>query len=59
MDGKKSLKHKEEGNAKFPSQLGKQVANLLISKGAKELTNEWIKNSNNKTSNIIKGIIIE
>jgi hydroxymethylbilane synthase len=59
LDGKKSLKHKEEGNAKFPSQLGKHVANLLISKGAKELTNEWIKNSNNKTSNIIKGIIIE
>jgi hydroxymethylbilane synthase len=59
LDGKKSLKHKEEGNAKFPHRLGKHVANLLISKGAKELTNEWIKNSNNKTSNIIKGIIIE
>jgi hydroxymethylbilane synthase len=59
LDGKKSLKHKEEGNAKFPRQLGKHVSNLLISKGAKELTNEWIKNSNNKTSNIIKGIIIE
>ena len=41
----------------IPSQLGKQVANLLISKGAKEITNEWIKNSNNKNSNIIKGII--
>jgi hydroxymethylbilane synthase len=59
LDGKKSLNHKEEGNAKFPCQLGKHVANLLISKGAKELTNEWIKNSNNKTNNIIKGIIIE
>jgi hydroxymethylbilane synthase len=59
LDGKKSLKHKEEGNAKFPSQLGKHVANLLISKGAKELTNEWIKNDNNKTSDIIKGMIIE
>jgi hydroxymethylbilane synthase len=59
LDGKKSLKHKEEGNAKFPLQLGKQVANLLISKGANELTNEWIKNGNNKTSDIIKGIIIE
>jgi hydroxymethylbilane synthase len=59
LDGKKSLKHKEEGNAKFPLQLGKQVANLLISKGVNELTNEWIKNGNNKTSDIIKGIIIE
>jgi hydroxymethylbilane synthase len=59
LDGKKSLKHKEVGNAKFPLQLGKQVANLLISKGANELTNEWIKNGNNKTSDIIKGIIIE
>jgi hydroxymethylbilane synthase len=59
LDGKKSLNHKVEGNAKFPCQLGKHVANLLISKGAKELTNEWIKNSNNKTNNIIKGIIIE
>ncbi len=59
LDGKKSLKHKEEGNAKHPRKLGTKVGKYLISKGVKELTNEWIKNGNNKNNDIIKGMIIE
>ncbi len=59
LDGKKSLKHLEYGDVKHPLKLGKQVANSLISKGAKELTNDWIKNGDNKNNDIIKGIIIE
>jgi len=59
LDGKKSLKYKEIGNAEYPEKLGKRVGKFLISKGAKELTNEWINNGNNKTNDIIKGIIIE
>ena len=37
LDGKKSLKHKEEGNAKYPRKLGTKVGKYLISKGAKEI----------------------
>jgi hydroxymethylbilane synthase len=59
LDGKKSLKYKEIGNADHPEKLGRRVGEFLISKGAKELTNEWISNGNNKTNDIIKGIIIE
>jgi hydroxymethylbilane synthase len=59
LDGKKSIKYKEEGNAKYPIKLGTNVAKYLISKGAKEMTDEWIKNVNNKDNNIIKGMIIE
>jgi porphobilinogen deaminase len=59
LDGKKSLKYKEVGNAKYPIKLGIKVGKYLISKGAKEMTNEWIENVDNKNSDIIKGMIIE
>jgi len=58
LDGKKSLKHKEYGNAKYPRELGTKVGEYLISKGAKEMTNEWIEN-NNKNKDILKEMIIE
>lgn len=59
LDGKKSLKHKEEGDAENPQKLGKKAGEFLISKGVKELTNEWNKSGNNKTNDIIKEIITE
>ncbi len=59
LDGKKSLKHKEEGDAEDPEKLGKKAGEFLISKGVKELTNEWIKTGTNKTKDIIKEIITE
>jgi hydroxymethylbilane synthase len=59
LDGKKSLKYKEVGNAKYPIKLGIKVGKYLISKGAIEMTNEWIESVDNKNSDIIKGMIIE
>ena len=59
LDGKKSLKHNEEGDAEHPQKLGKKVGEFLISKGAKELTNEWSKIGNNKANDIIKEMITE
>jgi hydroxymethylbilane synthase len=59
LDGKRSIKHKEEGNAEYPQNLGKKVADVLVSKGAKEITSEWNDRDINKESDIIKGIILE
>jgi len=59
LDGKKSLKYKEEGDAEHPRRLGEKVGEFLISKGVKELTNEWIKIGNNKANGIIREIITE
>lgn len=47
LDGKRSIKVKEKGNSNDPRQLGKMVAEILISKGAKEITNEWTNNNMN------------
>ena len=54
MDGKKSLKHREKGDSTQPQKVGKKAAEDLISKGAKEITKEWDKSSNNKEIDIIK-----
>lgn len=59
LDGKKYLKHREKGSADFPERLGEKTGDILISKGAIELTNEWAKNSTNKDNENIKGIITE
>ena len=67
LDGKRSLKYKEEGelggeggeDIEQPQKLGKKVAEYLISKGAKEITKEWNKKESDKENDIIKGIIIE
>ena len=59
LDGKKTLKHNEEGDAEHPQKLGKKVGEFLISKGAKELTNEWSKIGDNKANDIIKEMITE
>ncbi len=48
LDGRKSIKVKEQYNAAYPRKLGKMVAEVLISKGAKEITKEW----NNTSMNI-------
>ncbi|MGN6558998.1 MAG: hydroxymethylbilane synthase [Candidatus Nitrosocosmicus sp.] len=59
LDGKRSIKLKEIGNAETPKKLGKKMADQLISKGAKEITIEWSKKDISKETDIIKGIIIE
>ena len=48
LDGRKSIKVKEQYNAAYPRKLGQMVAEVLISKGAKEITKEW----NNTSMNI-------
>ena len=48
LDGRKSIKVKKQYNAAYPRKLGKMVAEVLISKGAKEITKEW----NNTSMNI-------
>ncbi len=59
LDGKKSLKHKEYGDPKYPKQLGKKVGEYLISKGVKEMTKEWGENINNENNDILKGMIVD
>ncbi len=56
LNGKKSLKIKEKGNADDPEKLGTKVSEILIQKGAKEITTEWSKNIN-INNDIISGII--
>ena len=48
LDGRKSIKVKIQYNAAYPRKLGQTVAEVLISKGAKEITKEW----NNTSMNI-------
>jgi hydroxymethylbilane synthase len=48
LDGRKSIKVKKQYNAAYPRKLGQTVAEVLISKGAKEITKEW----NNTSMNI-------
>ncbi len=48
LDGRKSIKVKKQYNAAYPRKLGQMVAEVLISKGAKEITKEW----NNTSMNI-------
>jgi hydroxymethylbilane synthase len=48
LDGRKSIKVKRQYNAAYPRKLGQMVAEVLISKGAKEITKEW----NNTSMNI-------
>jgi len=48
LDGRKSIKVKKQYNAAYPRKLGQKVAEVLISKGAKEITKEW----NNTSMNI-------
>ena len=48
LDGRKSIKVRKQYNAAYPRKLGKMVAEVLISKGAKEITKEW----NNTSMNI-------
>ena len=48
LDGRKSIKVKKQYNSAYPQKLGQMVAEVLISKGAKEITKEW----NNTSMNI-------
>lgn len=48
MDGKRSIKIKEQGNGKYPTKLGKKAAEKLIQKGAHEISKEWNNNMNNE-----------
>ena len=48
LDGRKSIKVKKQYNAAYPRKLGQKVAEVLISKGDKEITKEW----NNTSMNI-------
>ncbi|MDN5845233.1 MAG: hydroxymethylbilane synthase [Candidatus Nitrosocosmicus sp.] len=48
LDGRKSIKVKKQYDAAYPQKLGQIVAEVLISKGAKEITKEW----NNTSMNI-------
>ena len=48
LDGRKSIKVKKQYNSAYPRKLGQIVAEVLISKGAKEITKEW----NNTSMNI-------
>ena len=48
LDGRKSIKVKKQYNAAYPRKLGQMVAEILISKGANEITKEW----NNTSMNI-------
>lgn len=41
LDGRKSIKVKKQYNSAYPRKLGQIVAEVLISKGAKEITKEW------------------
>jgi hydroxymethylbilane synthase len=59
LDGKKIIKHKEQGDAGHPETLGKKAGEALISKGALELTKEWVKNNNINSSPIKEFIINE
>jgi hydroxymethylbilane synthase len=59
LDGKRHLKHSEKGSLEFPERLGEKVGDILISKGAMELTSEWVKNGASTDNDIIKGIITE
>ena len=59
LDGKRYLKHREKGSSDFPERLGEKVGDILISRGATELTNEWVKNGASTDNDIIKGIITE
>jgi hypothetical protein len=43
----------------FPERLGEKVGDILISKGAMELTSEWVKNGASTDNDIVKGIITE
>lgn len=47
LDGRKSIKVKKQYNAAYPRKLGQMVAEVLISKGAKEITKEWNSTSMN------------
>ncbi len=59
LDGKRIIKHKEQGDPEYPEILGKRAGEALISKGAIELTKEWIKNNNINSSSIKEFIINE
>ncbi len=41
LDGRKSIKVMKQYNAAYPRKLGHMVAEILISKGGKEITKEW------------------
>lgn len=49
LDGRKSIKTVMQHGIKHPQELGKIVADDLVSKGAKEITKEW---NNNNSMNI-------
>jgi hydroxymethylbilane synthase len=48
LDGRNSFQVNKQYNAAYPRKLGQMVAEVLISKGAKEITKEW----NNTSMNI-------
>lgn len=47
LDGRKTIKVAKQYGIDHPIELGKMVADDLISKGAKEITKEWNNNNNN------------
>ncbi len=59
LDGKRYLKIKEIGSTEFPERLGEKAGDVLISKGAMEITNEWVKNGTDTDNDIVKGIITQ
>ena len=40
-DGRKNIKLKKSGNAMHPADVGTELADLLLKKGAKELASGW------------------
>lgn len=58
VDGKKSIKVKEDGDYRHPDKLGDLAAKKLIENGAFEITKEWTK-INNINKSIVGDILNE
>jgi hydroxymethylbilane synthase len=56
LDGRKSIKAGKQHGIDHPKELGKMVAEELISKGAKEITKEW-NNKNNMNIDVLNELI--
>ena len=56
LDGRKSIKAVKQQGINHAKELGKIVAEELISKGAKEITKEW-NNNNNMNIDVLNELI--
>nr|WP_231129223.1 hydroxymethylbilane synthase [Candidatus Nitrosocosmicus hydrocola] len=59
LDGRKSIKVGMQHGIDYPQELGKMVADELVSRGAKEITKEWNNNNNNNMNIDVLNELIE